>query len=76
MTAARQQTWTAASCGRHGLFPRPTPLNTGIAAWLMLFRKPFFDQFGPEKDKVLAEVEELLRPALCDASGKWTADDV
>jgi hypothetical protein len=27
-------------------------------------------------DAVLAEVEDLLRPVLCDARGNWTADYV
>ncbi len=61
---------------RIGLFPRPTPLKTGMAAWLKLFRQPFFAQFGGESEAVVAEVESLLRPALCDARGNWTADYV
>ncbi|MGI9462847.1 MAG: class I SAM-dependent methyltransferase [Aestuariivirgaceae bacterium] len=61
---------------RIGLFPRPTPLKTGMAEWLKLFRKPFFEQFGDRQEKVLAEVEDLLRPVLCDARGHWTADYV
>ncbi len=62
---------------RIGLFPRPTPLDRGLRAWLRLFRQPFFDQFPPEKRaEVLAEVESLLRPVLCDAAGNWTADYV
>jgi trans-aconitate methyltransferase len=61
---------------RIGLFPRPTPLKTGMGAWLMLFRAPFFEQYGPQKDTVLAEVEDLLKQSLCDAHGKWTADYV
>lgn len=59
------------------LHPRPTPLPTGMAAWLTTFRKPFFDQFeGTERADVLGEVEELLRPCLCDDAGRWTADYV
>ena len=61
---------------RIGLFPRPTPLKTGMAEWLILFRKPFFQQFGNEAEKALEEVVELLRPALCDGHGNWTADYV
>jgi SAM-dependent methyltransferase len=61
---------------RIGLYPRPTPLRTGMRAWLKVFRKPFFDQFGPEADAAVAEVEELLRPALCDTHENWTADYV
>ncbi|MGQ0485382.1 MAG: class I SAM-dependent methyltransferase [Hyphomicrobiales bacterium] len=61
---------------RIGLFPRPTPLETGMGAWLELFRKPFFAQFGSEAAAVVAEVEDLLRPVLCDGRGNWTADYV
>jgi len=61
---------------RIGLFPRPTPLKTGMAEWLKLFRKPFFEQFGKEAENVLAECVDLLRPSLCDTSGNWTADYV
>jgi len=61
---------------RVGLFPRPTPLKTGMAEWLKLFRKPFFEQFGNEAENVLAECVELLRPSLCDSGGNWTADYV
>lgn len=58
------------------LHPRPTPLKTGMKEWLKLFRKPFFEQFGDETDMVLDEVEQLLRPSLCDARGNWAADYV
>lgn len=61
---------------RIGLFPRPTVLKTGMAAWLKVFRKPFFEQYGAESEAVLAEVEDLLRPVLCDQRGNWTADYV
>ena len=61
---------------RIDLIPRPVILQTGMAEWLKLFRKPFFDQFENEAEKVLAETVELLRPALCDSDGKWTADYV
>lgn len=60
-----------------GLFPRPTRLPTDMAGWLTTFRKPFFDQFSePERSAVIAQVEELLRPSLCDSKGVWTADYV
>lgn len=61
---------------RIGLYPRPTPLKTGMASWLMVFRKPFFEQFGVDQKAVLDQVEALLRPSLCDARGQWTADYV
>jgi hypothetical protein len=61
---------------RIALFPRPTPLKTGMKAWLKVFRKPFFEQFGDDMENVLQQVEDLLRPSLCDARGNWTADYV
>lgn len=63
-----------------GLFPRPTPLKTGMKEWLKLFRKPFFEQFSGQSDnlfeEVLDEVEALLAPSLKDGEGNWTADYV
>jgi trans-aconitate methyltransferase len=61
---------------RIGLYPRPTRLKTGMKEWLKLFRGPFFEQYGGRMDAVLAEVEDLLRPVLCDGRGNWTADYV
>jgi SAM-dependent methyltransferase len=60
---------------RIALIPRPTPLKTGMAAWLKLFNSPFFRQFE-DFDATVKETEELLRFALCDARGNWTADYV
>jgi SAM-dependent methyltransferase len=60
---------------RIALIPRPTPLKTGMAAWLKLFNSPFFRQFE-NFDAAVTEAEELLRYALCDAQGNWTADYV
>ena len=61
---------------RIGLFPRPTPLPTGMPAWLMVFRRPFFEQFGDATEDALNDVVDLLRTQLCDTSGNWTADYV
>ncbi|MEZ5924132.1 MAG: methyltransferase domain-containing protein [Hyphomicrobiaceae bacterium] len=62
---------------RIGLFPRPTPLPTGIEGWLTTFRKPFFDQFPDrERQHVLATIVGLLRPVLADQAGQWSADYV
>jgi trans-aconitate methyltransferase len=61
---------------RIGLFPRPTPLASGMIAWLRVFRRPFFAQFDADEEVVLSEVEELLAPSLRDAKGNWTADYV
>jgi trans-aconitate methyltransferase len=64
------------SVKRIALIPRPVVLKTGIEGWLMLFRKPFFAQFGEEAQQALDETVDLLRPALCDVDGNWTADYV
>ena len=57
------------------LVPRPTILPSGMQAWLRTFAAPIFEQL-PETDRepALAEVVELLRGALCDTQGNWTAD--
>lgn len=58
-------------------FARPTQLPSDMAAWLMVFRRPFFDQFAePERSAVVDEVVDLLRPSLCDSEGVWTGDYV
>jgi trans-aconitate methyltransferase len=61
---------------RIGLFPRPTLLKTGMKSWLKLFRKPFFEQFGEAMEEAIGEAEALLKPSLCDAGCRWTADYV
>jgi SAM-dependent methyltransferase len=61
---------------RIALIPRPTPLPTDMAGWLMTFRKPFFDQFGPAGAAALDDTVDLLRPSLCDSEGRWIADYV
>lgn len=59
------------------LIPRPTPLPTGMAGWLATFAGPMLKQL-PEgvRENAAREMEDLLRPVLCDASGRWTADYV
>jgi trans-aconitate methyltransferase len=58
------------------LIPRPTPLPTGMRGWLDTFERSTLDQLGAESEPVLDEIEELLRPSLCDTLGRWTADYV
>ena len=59
------------------LVPRPTPLEIGMQGWLETFGRSFFEQFEePERSEILAEVLDLLRPALCDADGVWVADHI
>jgi trans-aconitate methyltransferase len=59
------------------LVPRPTPLPTGMAGWLATFANPFLAAL-PEAERAAAleETVALLRPALCDDEGRWTADYV
>ena len=57
------------------LIPRPTPLAAGMRAWLDTFAFPFFKAIPADNQPAfLDEVTELLRPALCDDRGNWTAD--
>jgi trans-aconitate methyltransferase len=59
------------------LIPRPTPLPTGIRAWLETFAIPFTNSV-PQSSRAafLDEVTEELRPVLCDTLGQWIADYV
>ena len=59
------------------LIPRPTILPTSIAGWLETFAMPFTKSVRPEeRPAFLNEVEQRLRPVLCDNRGRWTADYV
>jgi SAM-dependent methyltransferase len=58
------------------LIPRPTPLPTGIRGWLGIFERSTLDRLGAASESAVDEIEELLRPSLCDAHGCWTADYV
>ena len=59
------------------LIPRPTPLASGMAAWLRTFAGPIFEQFpASARDGALDETVDLLRWSLCDEQGNWTADYV
>ena len=57
------------------LIPRPTPLPTGMLAWLETFANPFCAALPEDQRRdYLEEATEILRPVLCDESGRWTAD--
>jgi SAM-dependent methyltransferase len=59
------------------LFPRPTPLPTGIEGWLDTFAGPFLSGLPSDaRQQAVGDVAALLRPVLCDRSGAWTADYV
>ena len=56
------------------LIPRPTPLPTGIRGWLETFERATIDRIPErERESFLQEVEDLLRPEVCDVDGRWTA---
>jgi trans-aconitate methyltransferase len=57
------------------LIPRPTPLPTDMAGWLDTFAAPFLRRL-PEAERIAARDEAIamLRPVLCDETGRWTAD--
>jgi SAM-dependent methyltransferase len=57
------------------LIPRPTPLPTAMEGWLETFAEPLFKHLPiADRDAARDEVIALLRPALCDPDGQWTAD--
>ena len=59
------------------LIPRPTPLPGDLFGWLETFAQAFTSALPrQEQSEFLREVQEELRPNLCDAEGKWTADYV
>jgi SAM-dependent methyltransferase len=59
------------------LIPRPTTLPGNMTAWLETFAESFIARLPrTERAAYLAEVQEALRPALCDRHGQWTADYV
>jgi trans-aconitate methyltransferase len=59
------------------LIPRPTQLPTGMRGWLNTFAIPFAKSLPEiERDEFLNEATEKLRPVLCDAQDRWTADYV
>ncbi len=59
------------------LIPRPTPLPGDVKGWLTTFCG-CFSAVLPEGERMdfLDRVRELIKPALCDAHGKWSADYV
>lgn len=59
------------------LIPRPTPLPTGMAGWFETFAGPALRALpAGERAAAASDAIELLRPALCDDAGRWTADYV
>jgi len=59
------------------LFERPTPLPGDLHDWLETMPQPYTAAVPQaERRSFIDEVAERLRPRLCDATGRWTADYV
>lgn len=57
--------------------PGPTTLPTDIERWLDTFAEDFLGAIAePKRSRARAEVADLLRPVLMDATGTWIADYV
>ena len=60
---------------RIALIPRPTPLPSDMAGWIETLAAPVLARVPADlRATVRDETVELLRPALCDSDGNWTAD--
>jgi trans-aconitate methyltransferase len=59
------------------LTPRPTALPSGMADWLLTFRRSVLELLpAAARLAAIEEIVSLLKPALCDREGNWTADYV
>lgn len=59
------------------LFERPTPLPGDMRDWLETMPQPYTAAVPrADRQSFIDEVAERLRPLLCDAAGRWTADYV
>ena len=59
------------------LFPRLTPLPTGVGGWLDTFARGILDGVPEDRRaRVRQAVIDMLRPVLCDREQQWTADYV
>ncbi len=61
------------------IVPRPTPVASGMAAWLHTFRSGFIELAGVPADEradVIADATAMLRPVLADRGGNWIVDYV
>ncbi|MBS1813985.1 MAG: methyltransferase domain-containing protein [Acidobacteria bacterium] len=57
------------------LIPRPTPLKTGMDAWLRTFRNGVLQKLSEsDRETALMRTVALLRPVLCDDADNWTGD--
>lgn len=57
------------------LFDRPTELPGAVTDWLETFAEPYTSALpAGERGAFCREVEEVLRPQLCQPDGRWLAD--
>jgi len=59
------------------LFDRPTDLPGAVTGWLETFAEPYTSALpSDERPAFCREVEQVLRPQLCQPDGRWVADYV
>ena len=59
------------------LIPRPTPLKSGVKAWLKIFANTITQSLNEtQKTKFYQEAEDLLKPVLYTEKEGWVADYV
>jgi len=59
------------------LFDRPTDLPGAVTGWLETFAEPYTSALpSDERPTFCREVEQVLRPQLCQPDGRWVADYV
>jgi len=59
------------------LFDRPTNLPGDVTGWLETFAEPYTSALlADERPAFCREVEQILRPQLCQPDGRWVADYV
>ncbi len=59
------------------LFDRWTPIPGDLAEWLNNFGNSFLDGLVQgDRDAVVEQVTEAVRPKLCDGQGRWSIDYV
>lgn len=62
---------------RCSLRKRPTPLPTNVKGWFNTFcNEILFDLPDSDRDDIIGNMVERLRPQICDATGIWTVDYV
>lgn len=59
------------------LMPRPTPLPTDVRGWLRTFAGAFLNRLAHgDREAAMSQVQDLLRPVLCDEQANWVLDYV